>query len=108
MAHYLIRGSYTPETWAALVKNPQNRREVVQPLIESLGGKIEALYFAFGAEDVVAILEMPDNVSVGAASLAVTASGAFKSFQTTVLITPEEAVEMMRKAGTVGYRPPGT
>ena len=108
MAHYLIRGSYTPETWATMVKNPQNRREVVRPLIESLGGKLEALYFAFGAEDVVAILEMPDNVSVGAASLAVTASGAFKSFETTVLITPEEAVEMMRKAGTVVYRRPGT
>jgi uncharacterized protein with GYD domain len=106
MAHYLIRASYTPETWAALVKNPSNRREVVRGLVEGMGGKLEAMYFSFGDEDIVVLVEMPDNVGAAAAALAVTASGAFRSYSTTPLMTAEEAMDAMRKAGAVGYRPP--
>jgi uncharacterized protein with GYD domain len=47
MAHYLITGSYTSEAWAAQIKNPQNRFELVKPLFESQGGSIESAYFAF-------------------------------------------------------------
>lgn len=106
MPHYLIRASYTPETVAAMLKNPQNRREAVRPTIERMGGKLEAFYFAFGEDDVYVLVEVPDNVSAAALALAVTASGAFKSFSTTVLMTAEEALEAMHKAQGVGYRPP--
>ncbi len=53
------------------------------------------------------IAELPDNVSMVALSMAVSASGAVRSLKTTVLVPVHEAVEAMRKAGTAGYRPPG-
>ena len=106
MAHYLIRASYTPETWAALLKNPSNRREVVRGLVEGMGGKLETLYFSFGDDDIIVIVEAPDNVTIAAAALAVTASGAFRSYSTTPLMTAEEAMDAMRRAAAVGYRPP--
>ena len=106
MPRYLLRVSYTPQAWATMIKSPQNRREAVRPAIEGLGGKLEALYFAFGKDDVVVIVDMPDNVSAAAVSIAVAAGGALKSQSTTVLMTAEEALEAMRKAGAVAYRPP--
>ena len=107
MAHYLAQASYTSQAIGELVKHPQNRAASVRPIVERMGGKIESLYFAFGDHDIVAVFEMPDNVTMASISMAVGASGAFRSFKTTVLIPMDEAVEAMRKAGTVGYRPPG-
>jgi uncharacterized protein with GYD domain len=106
MPHYLLRASYTPEAWAKLVKEPQNRREAVRSAVETVGGKLEALYYAFGEDDAVVLIEAPDNVSAAALSIAVAAAGALKSATTTVLMTVEEAVEAMRKAGASSYRPP--
>jgi uncharacterized protein with GYD domain len=107
MAHYLVQASYTPESWAALVKNPQDRNEIVRPIIERLGGRLDQFYLAFGANDVVGIIELPDNVSAAALSLAVSSSGAMKSLQTTPLMTMKEGIEAMKKAGNVDYQPPG-
>jgi len=107
MAHYLIQASYAPEAIATLVKTPEDRAAVVRRLAQSMGGRVEAFYFAFGDYDVVAIAEVPDNVTMAALSMAVSAAGALKTFKTTVLIPMNEAVEAMRKAGTTGYRPPG-
>ena len=106
MPRYLLRASYTPEAWATLVKNPQNRREAVRPIIEAMGGRLEGFYFAFGEDDVFLLVEGTDNVSTAAISMAVSASGAVKSLSTTVLMTAEEAMEAMGKAKGVGYRPP--
>jgi uncharacterized protein with GYD domain len=72
-----------------------------------LGGKIECAYLAFGEYDVVVVLDMPDNVSAAAFSIAASAGGAVKAAKTTALMTMEEGIEAMRKAGTAGYRPPG-
>jgi uncharacterized protein with GYD domain len=107
MPRYLIQASYTTQGISGLVKNPHNRAAAVRPVIERLGGKLESFDFAFGEYDAVIIAELPDNVSMAAFSMAVGASGAIGSFKTTVLIPMDEAVEAMRKAGTVGYRPPG-
>jgi uncharacterized protein with GYD domain len=107
MALYMIQASYTPEAWAALVKNPQKRDDVTNPVFESMGGKVIANYLAFGQHDIVGIVELPDNATAAAISLAVAASGAVKSFQTTPLMTWEEGVQAMQKAGSVGYQPPG-
>ena len=79
----------------------------MRPLLEGLGGKLESFDYAFGDYDAVIIAELPDNVSMVALSMAVGASGAIRSLKTTVLIPVNEAVEAMRKAGTLGYRPPG-
>ncbi len=107
MARYMIQGSYSTTSVAGMVRNPQDRAAAVQPLVDQLGGSLVTLDFAFGDYDVVAIGEFPDNVSMAALSMAVTASGAFSAFKTTVLIPMNEAVEAMRKAGTISYRPPG-
>ena len=107
MPLYMFQASYTTQGISDLVKTPQDRSAAVRPIIERMGGRLESLYYAFGDFDVVAIAELPDNVSMSALSMAVGASGALGSFKTTVLIPMDEAVEAMRKAGTVGYRPPG-
>ena len=107
MAHYMIQVSYTSDAVSDMVNNPQDRGAVVRALVEGLGGKIEAFYFAFGDHDVVVIAELPDNVTMAALSMAVGASGALKALKTTVRISMDEAVEAMKKAGRIGYQPPG-
>jgi uncharacterized protein with GYD domain len=106
MAYFLLQGAYTSESWKSLVNNPVNRVEVVRPIIEKLGGKIESAFFAFGEYDIIIILQMPDNVSAAAFSLAVASAGTFKSSKTTPLLTMEEGIESLKKAGKSGYLPP--
>jgi uncharacterized protein with GYD domain len=105
LPHYLIEVGYNPSGVAALVKEPQNRIEKVTPAIEAVGGRVECGYFAFGEHDVVLICEMPDNTSAAAFALAVGAGGTVASYKTTVLLTPEEAVDAMRKAAESSYKP---
>ena len=107
MAYYLLQAAYTGDAWGTQIKGPQNVIDRVRPAIEGLGGKIESAFYAFGEYDVIAIVQFPDNVSAGAFSVAGAAGGAIKSIKTTPLMTVEEGMEMMRKAGGAGYRPPG-
>ena len=106
MAHYLIQVSYNNQGISDLVKNPQDRSTAIRSVIEGMGGRIESFYFAFGDYDAVVIAELPDNASAAAFAMAVGAGGAMRSYKTTVLMTMDEAVEAMRKASTVDYRPP--
>jgi uncharacterized protein with GYD domain len=99
--YYLVQAAYTPEAWAAQLRNPQNRVEVLRPLVEGLGGKLETAFFAFGEYDIVAIGEYPDNVSAAAFSLIASAGGAVKSIKTTPLMTIEEGLTAMRKGQEV-------
>ena len=105
MPHYLHQVAYSREGWAALLANPQNRIEAVRPAIEKLCGKIEAAWFSFGDYDVIVIAQLPDNVSAAAIAMAFAGGGACKSVQTTPLISPEEALQALKKAGECGYRP---
>lgn len=105
MPSYLLQVGYGPQAWAAMVRKPQNRAEAVKGAIEKLGGKITGFWFTFGEDDVIAIMEMPDNVSAAAFSLAVAAGGACRSCRTTPLLTIEEGMEAMKKAGGIGYKP---
>ncbi len=99
MPHYLVQGAYASETWARMVKNPQSRVEAVRPVVEGLGGKLIAAYLAFGEYDVVALVELPDNVSAAAFSMAMSSSGALKAVKTTPLMTEEEGLQALRRAG---------
>ena len=108
MAFYMFQGSYTSEAWAAQIRNPQNRVDIVRPLIEAQGGKLLSAYYAFGEYDIVLIVEFPDNVSVSAIVLAVAGAGTFKAQKTTVLMSIEEGLEATRRASGTGYRPPGS
>jgi uncharacterized protein with GYD domain len=56
MAHYLLEVAYTPEAWAAQIKSPQNRIEIVGKVLERLGGRFEQTYFAFGDYDIIAFM----------------------------------------------------
>ena len=105
MPHYLLQVSYTPEGWAALIKSPQNRAEAVRPAIEKVGGKLTASYLTFGKYDVLVLAELPDNASAAGIAIAFAAGGTLKAIKTTPLMTWDEGVEAMRKAGQAGYRP---
>jgi len=105
MAKYLLQGSYTAEGSKGLLKDGgSKRRAAAKTLIESLGGKLECMYFAFGETDVVAIVDMPDSASAAAASLTIGASGGVTG-NLTVLLTPEEIDQAAKKTAT--YTPPG-
>lgn len=106
MPYYLIQTGYTPESWATMVKNPQDRVEAVRPAIEALGGRIDAGYISFGEYDVTAIVEFPDNVSAAAFSISAAATGGLKAFKTTPLMTMAEGQQAMQKASGSSYRPP--
>ena len=105
MAKYLLQVSYTPEGTKGLLKDGgSKRRESARAAVSSVGGSLEAMYYAFGDHDAFVIVDMPDAVSVVAASLAINASGAV-TVKTTVLITPEEVDAATKKSPT--YTPPG-
>jgi uncharacterized protein with GYD domain len=106
MPSYLIQLSYSPETIAAFIKRPQDRREIITKLAGQLGGTLAGSWFSFGEYDAVLVIDGPDAVSAAACSMAVSSSGAFKAFKTTPLLSAEEGMEAMKKAGKLNYKPP--
>jgi uncharacterized protein with GYD domain len=107
MALYLTRFSYTPETWARLSKNPEDRREAARKYIESVGGKLHGFWYAFGEFDGYNLWEAPDNVSLAAVTIAIGSGGALSKIETTVLLTVEETIEALKRVQSIGYRKPG-
>ena len=107
MALYLTKFSYTPETWARLIKNPEDRRTAAKEYMEGAGGKLLGFWYAFGDHDGYMLCEAPDNASMAATALAIGAGGALSSFETTVLLTVEETLAALKKAASIKYRPPG-
>ena len=105
MPKYLLQASYTAEGAKGLLKDGgSKRRAAAKTLVESLGGKIDCFYFAFGKTDVFAVVDLPDSVSAAAASLTIGASGAVAG-RVTVLLTPEEIDQAAKKSAK--YTPPG-
>ena len=105
MAKYLIKGSYTAAGTKGLLKEGGSKRAAaVQKAIESLGGKVEAFYYAFGDADVVVIVDVPDAAAAAAFILTANATGAVQS-STTPLISPQEIDQACKKS--VKFRPPG-
>ena len=105
MPKYLIQASYKTVGARGLLKDGgMKRRAMVEELAEGLGGKLETFYFAFGETDVFAIMDLPDDVAIAAAALAINASGAV-TCKTTVLLTTEEIDQATKRI--VEYRPPG-
>jgi uncharacterized protein with GYD domain len=105
MPKYLVKASYTVEGVKGLLKEGgTSRKKAVEKMINELGGKVEAFYFAFGDTDVYSIIDLPDAESASAVSLTINAGG-YTNTSLTVLITPDEADTAVRK--TVSYTPPG-
>jgi uncharacterized protein with GYD domain len=106
MAKYLITASYSADGLKGLQKDKASgRRDAVRQACESVGGKLEAYYFAFGENDVISIVDLPDNVAASALSLAVSATGIVRT-RTTTLLTVEEVDKSL--AAAVKFRGAGT
>ena len=106
MPHYLLQLSYTSEAWAGLVASPRNRIKDVEPVIKKAGMKLVYSALAFGKHDIVAIVDAPDNVSVAGLAIDFAAGGSVRDVRTTPLISWEDGVKAMRKAGKqISYTP---
>jgi uncharacterized protein with GYD domain len=105
MPKYLVQASYTAEGAQGLIsEGGSGRRDAIVKLAESLGGTLECLYFAFGDDDVVTVIDLPEAESAAAVSMTIAATGLVRT-KTTVLLTPEEVDNAARKS--VAYRAPG-
>jgi uncharacterized protein with GYD domain len=108
MPLYLTQFSYTSQTWARMIEKPEDRRTAARQYIESVGGKLHGFWYAFGEHDAYTLWEAPDNVSMAAVALAISAGGALSSLNTTPLVTVEETLAALGKAKSIQYRPPGS
>ena len=106
MPKYLMQVSLTKDGVKGVAKDGgTKRRQAAEQFFKSAGGKLEALYFAFGDTDVFAIVDFPDNVSAAAISLAGNGAGQ-ANVKATVLITPEEMDQAAQKAKVFAHRAP--
>jgi len=104
MKKYLISASYNADgTRGLLSQGGSKRKSEVQKTLESLGGRLESFYYAFGNHDVYIIAELPDDVTAAAVGLRVKATGLVSLF-TTVLLTPEDIDNASKKS--VSYQAP--
>ena len=102
MPLYMYQAAYTPESWAAQIKNPQNRVETVgRKVCKAAGGKLVGAWLCFGDYDFVLIADVPNNESMAAVALAAGAGGAIKASKTTVLMTAKDGVAALKKAQEV-------
>ena len=105
MPKYLIEATYTAQGAKGLLSDGgTKRRDAAAKTIEAAGGKMESFYFTFGKSDAIVVVDLPDNVSAAAASLAINASGAVTT-STIVLLTPGDIDAAVKKS--VPYRAPG-
>ena len=107
MPLYMSQFAYTSEAWAALTQNPEDRSEAISGLLEAMGGRLVSFYNSFGEYDGLIIFEAPDESTAAATLLAAITPGHLKSLKTTVLLSAEEGVDAMRRAGEMTYRRPG-
>lgn len=106
MATYLTQFSYTAEAWAAMSKNPVDRRDGLRKLFEGVGGRLIDLYYCFGSHDGIVMFEAPDDRAAAAALIAAIGPGHVRSLNTTCLISVEDMVAAMGKAGELAYAAP--
>jgi uncharacterized protein with GYD domain len=110
MAHYLIEVGYTAESWSNQIEHQPNVVDRITPAVKAAGGRIESIYYAFGDVDLVGIIDFGTPEDAAAFSLAVSSTGALRSFKTTPLLTVEQGLASMRRAVEIRgkYTPPLT
>ncbi|GHJ39753.1 GYD domain-containing protein [Streptomyces sp. TS71-3] len=105
MSKFLIQAAYTPEgTKGLLAEGGSGRRAAAEQVVAGLGGTVETVYFTFGDDDILLIVDLPDPAAMAAVSLAVKATGAVRT-RATPLLTVEEVDEATRRQ--VSFRAPG-
>jgi uncharacterized protein with GYD domain len=109
MAKYALMGGYTTETWAKFIQNPGDREAPVRRAVEAAGGKLETLYWSFGDDDYLVILECPDDIAAAAIAVAVGSTGALRNLRTIKLFEANQLQQVLQKAKAVvgAYVPPG-
>ncbi len=109
MAFYLVRAKVAREFMKALVERPEDRLVTTTRLLQGIGGRLHYYFFCFGEYDIVLVYELPDNISSASLSMVLTSMGTVTEVETTPLLTMEEAITAMGRAGdALGiYQPPG-
>lgn len=108
MPQYLYQLAYTPESLAAMIREPQDRLETAaRPVLEAVGGRLLGGGFTFGEYDVALLFEVADDETAAAVAIAVGAGGTIKSARTTKLLSGDQWVSSLGKAGEVAkaYKP---
>ena len=106
MTVYMTHFTYTAETAKSLAKNPEDRSKPLKALVESLGGKLIGMWYMFGEYDGIVIYEAPDNVTAATAVFAANLGGGNSATKTTVLLTIDEAMSAISRAGNIVYKAP--
>jgi len=107
MALYMTQFSYTGEAWSTLAKQPADRRAGLQALFDRLGGRLIELYYSFGDYDGVVLFEAPDDTAAVASLVAVLGPGHVKAIKTTKLLSVEDTMDALQRAGELSYAGPG-
>ncbi|MFP5249952.1 MAG: GYD domain-containing protein [Acidobacteriota bacterium] len=107
MPSYLLQVSYAADALKKLIAKPQDRGEMVRKAIEKLGGTATGTWLSFGDYDIVSLFELPDNVTAASFALAIAAGGSVKAVKTTPLLSMEEEMAALKKAGASPYKPVG-
>ncbi len=95
MPKYITTMRYSPGLWARMINSPGDRTKALRGMMEALGGSLDCLYWQFGTEDALAIVDLPDSVSASALTAAVTKTGAFKKVETHELLNQEQLLETL-------------
>ena len=104
MTLYLIEETITSQAAAAIMKKPHDRAEAIRPIFESVGGKLEHYYVAYSENTIYLLAEIPDQESLAAIIWAFQAGGGPMSIKATPLMTATEALNVMKRAGSLGYQ----
>ncbi|MBP2315622.1 GYD domain-containing protein [Azospirillum soli] len=110
MMQFMIQFKFGPDNFKALVQRPENRTDIVRRGVESFGGRLHSLHFAYGKYDGVLMAEFPDSESCTAFLMMVASKGGVTGFATTVLLDPEEVRRSLQRAAetSTDYRPAAT
>jgi uncharacterized protein with GYD domain len=110
MAKYALIGGYTSEAWAKMIENPGDRVAAVRKVAEAAGGKLESFFWSMGEDDYLAIVDAPDDISIGAVAVAVGSSGSLRNLRTIKLLTPDDGRKLLEKAKSAKavYASPGS
>ena len=106
MTRYLIKETVSSQAVAAIMKNPEDRTEVLRPIFESVGSKLEQYYVAYNENTVYLIADLPDQESLATIIWAFQAGGGPTSINSTPIMTFKESLDVLKKAGNLGYSPP--
>ena len=101
MAHYLIEVGYTAQSWANQIDTKANVVDRITPALDACGARLESMYYAFGENDLIGVIDFKKPEDAAAFGLAMAAGGALRSFKTTPLLSVEQGMTSMKKAAEI-------